>query len=164
MRQFQTKSEEETKQLASFLAEQLFPGSVVLLEGQLGAGKTTFTKGLAEGLGIKRIIKSPTYTLIREYTDGRLPLYHMDLYRLEETGAEDLGLDEYFEGDGISVVEWASLVPEEMPEERLNIRLTVTGEEGLERLIEISANGEAYKNVLEQLDEYTVQGEHSTDE
>ena len=74
-------------------------GDVIVLTGDLGAGKTTMTKGIALGLGISQMIKSPTYTIIREYPQGRLPLYHMDVYRVEE-GADELGLDEYFEGDG----------------------------------------------------------------
>ncbi|MER2002546.1 MAG: tRNA (adenosine(37)-N6)-threonylcarbamoyltransferase complex ATPase subunit type 1 TsaE, partial [Carnobacterium inhibens] len=96
MKPLRARNEEETKTVAADLAKWLEPGDVILLEGNLGAGKTTFTKGLAEGLGIKRVIKSPTYTIIREYLDGRLPLYHMDVYRLEETGGMDLGLEEYF--------------------------------------------------------------------
>ncbi len=87
--------------------QQLVAGDVLVLDGDLGAGKTTFTKGLAAGLEIPDIIKSPTFTIIHEYQDGRLPLYHMDAYRLENGGAEDLGLEEYFDGDGVSVVEWA---------------------------------------------------------
>src|SRR5699024_12363354 len=108
MKTFHAKNEEETKKIAADLTQYLQPGDVLLLEGNLGAGKTTFTKGLAEGLGINRVIKSPTYTLIREYEDGRLPLYHMDVYRLEESGSTDLGLEEYFEGEGVSVIEWRS--------------------------------------------------------
>ena len=99
-------NEQETRAIAAKLAEYLTAGDVILLEGNLGAGKTTFTKGLAEGLGIKRVVKSPTYTIIREYTEGRLPLYHMDVYRLEDTG-DDIGLEEYINGDGVAIVETA---------------------------------------------------------
>ena len=83
MKRLKAHNEEETKAAAAELAKFLEPGDVILLEGNLGAGKTTFTKGLAEGLGITKVIKSPTYTIIREYLEGRLPLYHMDVYRLE---------------------------------------------------------------------------------
>ena len=90
--------------LGKKIGQQLVAGDVLVLDGDLGAGKTTFTKGLAAGLEIPDIIKSPTFTIIHEYQDGRLPLYHMDAYRLENGGAEDLGLEEYFDGDGVSVV------------------------------------------------------------
>ena len=99
-------SEAALQSFAASLGPQLQAGDVLLLDGDLGAGKTSFTKGLAKGLGITDYVKSPTFTIVREYRHGRLPLYHMDLYRLEDGGAEDLGLEEYFEGDGVSVVEW----------------------------------------------------------
>ncbi|MCI1903011.1 MAG: tRNA (adenosine(37)-N6)-threonylcarbamoyltransferase complex ATPase subunit type 1 TsaE [Enterococcaceae bacterium] len=101
----------ETQKIARLIARHLESGDVLLLVGDLGTGKTTFTQGLAEGLGIKRHLKSPTYTLIREYTEGRLPLYHMDVYRIDGE-VEDMGLEEYFEGDGVSVVEWGDLLSE----------------------------------------------------
>ena len=105
---------EATMAMGQKLAPYLQAGDVIVLNGDLGAGKTTFTKGLAAGLGIKDVIKSPTFTIIREYQSGRLPLYHMDIYRLENGGAEDLGLEEYFDGDGISVVEWAEFIEDEL--------------------------------------------------
>ncbi|MGX7328025.1 tRNA (adenosine(37)-N6)-threonylcarbamoyltransferase complex ATPase subunit type 1 TsaE [Enterococcus bulliens] len=95
---------------------------VLLLTGDLGAGKTTFTKGIAKGLGIEQMIKSPTYTIIREYESGRLPLYHMDVYRVI-SGSDELGLDDYFEGDGLTVVEWGRQL-EELPLDFLEIILT----------------------------------------
>ncbi|EOV6589210.1 TPA: tRNA (adenosine(37)-N6)-threonylcarbamoyltransferase complex ATPase subunit type 1 TsaE [Listeria monocytogenes] len=116
-------SERETRLLAKQLGENLTAGDVILLEGDLGAGKTTFTKGLGEGLLIPQMIKSPTFTIIREYEKGRLPLYHMDVYRLEDTSADELGLEEYFYGAGVSVVEWAQFVREDLPEEYLEIKL-----------------------------------------
>lgn len=142
------KNEKETKEIAASLADQLTAGDVLLLEGNLGAGKTTFTKGLAEGLGIRRIIKSPTYTLIREYDEGRLPLYHMDVYRLEETGGTDLGLEEYFEGEGVSVIEWATFIPEDIPEEHLEIQLQPIGEDFSERKITLIPIGERYEKLV----------------
>ena len=93
----------ETEAIAQIIGQKAQAGDVIVLTGDLGAGKTTMTKGIALGLGISQMIKSPTYTIIREYPQGRLPLYHMDVYRVEE-GADELGLDEYFEGDGLSVV------------------------------------------------------------
>lgn len=100
---------EATAAFAKIIGEAAEPGDNLVLTGDLGAGKTTLTKGIALGLGIEQLIKSPTYTIIREYTNGRLPLYHMDVYRVEY-GAEDLGLDDYFEGDGLCVIEWGNLL------------------------------------------------------
>src|SRR5699024_5529025 len=96
----------ETQALAHRLALLVSSGDVITLEGQLGVGKTTFTKALAEGLGIKDHITSPTFTIIKEY-EGVIPLYHMDAYRLEDS-EEDIGFDEYFYGDGVTVIEWRS--------------------------------------------------------
>lgn len=114
-------SAEQTMQIGEKLAQFLQPQDLILLDGDLGAGKTTFTKGLAKGLGIQRPIKSPTFTIIREYQDGRIPLYHMDVYRLEEGGGDDLGLEEYFNGDGVNVVEWSKFVADELPSKYLRI-------------------------------------------
>lgn len=150
MKTFYAKDEQETKRIAASLAELLEAGDVLLLEGNLGAGKTTFTKGLAEGLGITRVIKSPTYTLIREYDEGRLPLYHMDVYRLEETGGTDLGLEEYFEGEGVSVIEWATFIPEDIPEQHLEIQLQPVGSELMERKITFIPKSERYEKLLEE--------------
>ena len=107
------KNEEQTKAFAYDLAKLCQIGDIFLLTGDLGAGKTTFTKGFAAGLGITQMIKSPTYTLIKEYDEGNIPLYHMDVYRLTE-GASDLGLDDYLEGDGICLIEWGSMIKQEI--------------------------------------------------
>ena len=102
-----TSSEPETAAAGARLAESLQPGDVVLLYGELGAGKTAFTRGLAEGLGVQADdVSSPTFTLIQEYR-GRLTLYHVDLYRLAEQEVDDLGLEELVLGDGVVVIEWA---------------------------------------------------------
>ncbi len=145
------KDETASYELAHRLAQLVEPGMVFLLEGDLGAGKTTFTKGIAEGLSIKRVIKSPTYTIIREYTDGRLPLYHMDLYRLDEGGVESLGLEEYFEGSGLCVVEWPSVAREEMPLEHLQIKIDSHLAQVDERLFEFIPHGEQYEHLIQQL-------------
>src|SRR5699024_12262642 len=102
------KSDQETIVVENHLSALLKQGNVITLEGDLGAEKTTFTKGIAQGLGITDVISSPTFTIIKEY-QGVLPLYHMDAYRLEFS-EEDLGFDEYFAGEGISVVEWATFI------------------------------------------------------
>ncbi len=126
-----TKNEEETRQLGIRLAELLKPGDVLALEGDLGAGKTTFAQGIARGLGVEEAVDSPTFTIIKEY-HGRLPFYHMDVYRLESSD-EDLGWDEFFFGDGVTLVEWAGRIEELLPDHAVRITLTV-GEAG-ERLI-----------------------------
>ena len=119
MKQFEWISygEEETERFA-FRWLMGLSGDVIALEGDLGAGKTAFTKGLAKGLGVTRTVNSPTFTIIKEY-QGRLPLYHMDVYRVSES-EEDLGFDEYFEGEGVTVVEWAHLIKEQLPEEPIS--------------------------------------------
>ncbi|WP_413627522.1 tRNA (adenosine(37)-N6)-threonylcarbamoyltransferase complex ATPase subunit type 1 TsaE [Fructilactobacillus vespulae] len=144
------KSPEQTEKLGQSISKLLKPGDVLLLDGDLGAGKTTFTKGLALGLGIKRNIKSPTFTIIREYQDGRLPLYHMDVYRLETGGSDELGLDEYFDGDGVSVVEWSKFADSELPNEYLRLqfkRLDQLGEN--DREIDLIAKGDHFEKIIE---------------
>ena len=145
------KNEEETKWIAAQLAQLLEPKDVILLEGDLGAGKTTFTKGLAKGLGIDTVIKSPTYTLIREYTKGRLPLYHMDVYRLEDVGGDDMGLEEYLYGNGVSVIEWATFIEEELPDAYLTIQLVPTGEFYENREVTFIPTVERYDALVETL-------------
>ncbi|WAA12568.1 tRNA (adenosine(37)-N6)-threonylcarbamoyltransferase complex ATPase subunit type 1 TsaE [Fervidibacillus halotolerans] len=137
---------EETKHLAKSLAFYLQSGDVIALEGDLGAGKTSFTKGLAEGLDIHQNVNSPTFTIIKEYM-GRLPLYHMDVYRLDDS-EEDLGFDEYFHGDGITVVEWAHKIQEQLPEERLTIEFYTEGE--FQRRIVFSPSGKRYNELCEE--------------
>ena len=140
-------SPEETKAFSRKLAGLLRAGDVIALEGDLGAGKTTFTKGLAEGLGITRTVNSPTFTIIKEYA-GTLPLYHMDVYRVEDA-FEDLGFDEYFEGDGITVVEWAHLIEAQLPENLLTIQL-LHGENGSRRIIAVP-RGSRYEQLCKEL-------------
>lgn len=143
-----TYSPEETMTFASKLARLLHSGDVLLLEGDLGAGKTTFTKGLAKGLGITKNVNSPTFTIIKEYRGGRLPLYHMDVYRLDDS-FEDLGFDEYFEGDGVTVVEWAHLIQEQLPSQLLQINLY--HEADTARRLELQAHGQHYIDLCKEL-------------
>lgn len=146
-------SPEETMRLGEQLGQLVHAGDLILLDGDLGAGKTTFTKGLAKSLGIPNNVKSPTFTLIREYHQGRLPLYHMDVYRLEDGGAEDLGLDEYFDGDGVSVVEWSQFIADLLPADYLRIGLVRSGEADDERTITLTPRGSRYQQLVEQLKE-----------
>ncbi|GGE86090.1 tRNA (adenosine(37)-N6)-threonylcarbamoyltransferase complex ATPase subunit type 1 TsaE [Priestia taiwanensis] len=129
------------------LGEVLQAKDVIVLEGDLGAGKTTFTKGLAKGLGVKRVVSSPTFTIIKEY-QGRLPLYHMDVYRVQGS-EEDLGFDEYFYGDGVTVVEWAHLIESQLPEELLKISLYHVGD--TTRKIVVEPIGSRYIQLCEEL-------------
>jgi tRNA threonylcarbamoyladenosine biosynthesis protein TsaE len=121
---FYTENEEETRVLASKLGSMLSKGAVIALTGELGAGKTTFSQGLAKGLGIEDYVDSPTFSILKIY-EGRLPLYHMDVYRLEEDSAEELGLDEYLYGDGVSLVEWPSRIVSLLPKETIFIEIEV---------------------------------------
>lgn len=132
---------DKTEELAKIIGEVALPGDNLVLTGDLGAGKTTLTKGIARGLGIEQMIKSPTYTIIREYDQGRLPLYHMDIYRVAASGA-DLGLDEYFEGDGLSVIEWGNLLEEALPEDYLELILEKSDTDLEYRYVKLQAYGE----------------------
>ena len=148
----ETNHESETIELAESLGRLAKRKDLYLLEGELGAGKTTFTKGLAKGLDIDHMIKSPTYTLIREYTKGRMPLYHMDVYRLEEGGGEEMGLEEYFYGDGLTVVEWATFIKEELPNEFLKIILKSHYDSIEKRTIIFEPQGIRYEKIVEELE------------
>lgn len=144
--------ESETLALAELLTHYLKAGDVLALEGDIGAGKTFFTKGIAKGLGIKRNVNSPTFTIIKEYA-GKLPLYHMDVYRLEGS-EEDLGFDEYFYGEGITVVEWAGFIEDQLPDERLTIEFTVSGPSS--RKLRFIPKGKRYEQLCEEFfHEYT---------
>ncbi|MFS0674414.1 tRNA (adenosine(37)-N6)-threonylcarbamoyltransferase complex ATPase subunit type 1 TsaE [Ornithinibacillus sp. 179-J 7C1 HS] len=140
----ETNTADETIALAERLVSLLQPGDVLTLEGDLGAGKTTFTKGIATGLGIKRTLSSPTFTIIKEY-EGTIPLYHMDVYRLENSD-EDIGFDEYFNGNGITVVEWAQFIEDYLPEERLDITIKYLDEQS--RGIEFNPIGAHFEKVV----------------
>lgn len=142
---------DEMIELGKKLAQQVHSGDVLLLDGDLGAGKTTFTKGLALGLGITRNIKSPTFTLIREYKDGRLPLYHMDMYRLEDTGAGDIGLDDYFNGDGVCVIEWSQFIDDELPSQYLVMHILKDENDFDKRYVTLEARGNQYQNIINNL-------------
>ncbi|UXH42680.1 tRNA (adenosine(37)-N6)-threonylcarbamoyltransferase complex ATPase subunit type 1 TsaE [Rossellomorea vietnamensis] len=149
MNQFEimTNSPEETGHFAEKLAGLLKPGAVLTLEGDLGAGKTTFTKGLAKGLGVTKTVNSPTFTIIKEYK-GRLPLYHMDVYRLDDS-FEDLGFDEYFEGEGVTVIEWAHLIKDQLPKELLSLSIYREGDS--KRRIVLKPYGNRYSELCKEI-------------
>ena len=129
-----TKSAAETRALGEKLAGRLQPGDVLLLEGDLGAGKSELTRGIAKGLGVTETVTSPSFTILNVYESGRCPLYHFDWYRLESAEElYELGMDEYLGGDGIAVVEWPGRCPDAVPEGAVRIRMTAAGEN--ERMI-----------------------------
>ena len=124
-----TRSAKETRKLGESLAERLKPGDVLLLEGDLGAGKSELTRGIARGLGVEETVTSPSFTILNVYESGRCPLYHFDWYRLEGSGElYELGMDEYLGGDGIAVVEWPDRCPDAIPENSYRIILETLGE------------------------------------
>ncbi|WP_438313253.1 tRNA (adenosine(37)-N6)-threonylcarbamoyltransferase complex ATPase subunit type 1 TsaE [Sporosarcina sp. FA9] len=147
VKKFEIFSLAETQAIATKLATLLTPPDVITLEGNLGAGKTTFTQALAKGLGVKRIVSSPTYTIVKQY-NGNYPLNHLDVYRLADS-EEDLGWDELFYGDAISVIEWAHLIKDELPEERLEIRIEQSSETG--RIITFIPIGKRYETICEEV-------------
>ena len=129
----------------------MFPGAVVALVGQLGAGKTHLTRAVAEGLGVRNpaVVTSPTFVLIQEYP-ARLPIYHFDAYRLAGPREfADLGVDEYFRGDGVCLVEWADKVEVTLPTDHLRIEIAIVDEN--RRQFTLTAIGERYKDILRQL-------------
>ncbi len=152
IRTFQTTSAEETRTLAAALGARLQPGDVLCLVGDLGAGKTTFTQGLALGLGLPpdEPVNSPTFTLVAEHPGGRIPLYHFDVYRLADSSAlYDLAFDEYLGGDGVVVIEWADKIADVLPPNRFDIALTADGPDA--RRIEITGQGIWAAETLAQL-------------
>ncbi len=140
-----TRSEEETIELAQNFESEKFPNMVICLRGDLGSGKTVFTKGIANALGIDETITSPTFNIIKEY-EGELPLYHMDVYRLNGK-VDDLGLDEYYKKGGVVVIEWADMIEDYLPDERLDIKFKVIDEDV--RVLVIKPYGDKYEEMCE---------------
>ena len=140
-----TKDEFETLELAQNFEAEKFPNMIICLDGELGSGKTMFTKGIANALGITDPITSPTFTIIKEY-DGELPLYHMDVYRLDGN-TEGIGIEEYFTKGGVVVIEWASTIKDILPDERLDIKFKVIDEK--KRSITLIPHGKQYEDLCE---------------
>ncbi len=127
--EFISKSEKDTIKLARKFEKKLKGGEVVVLNGDLGAGKTTFTKALCKALKVKENVTSPTFTLMNIYTSGRLPLYHFDMYRIEdESEAEELGLNDYFYSNGVCMIEWAQNIKHILPKNLITINIEKLGE------------------------------------
>ncbi len=140
--------EMETIALAENIESEHFPGMVICLNGELGSGKTVFTKAFANALGIEDDVTSPTFNIIKEYPNGELPLYHMDVYRLEGD-VKELGLEEYFDGDGVTIIEWADMIESSLPKERLDINIKVTGED--KRTFVLKPHGKVYEDICEAI-------------
>lgn len=130
---FESTSSQMTFEFAKKIGENLKSGDVLCLDGDLGVGKTVFTKGVAAGLGIKDDVSSPTFTLIQEYYGGRLPFYHFDVYRIDGPwDMDDLGYEEYFYGEGVCLVEWGSMIKELFPENTIYVRIEKDLEKGFD--------------------------------
>ncbi len=143
-----TYSEEETIELAQNIESEKFPNMVICLRGDLGCGKTIFTKGFALAMEVKEEITSPTFNIIKEYTSGEIPLYHMDVYRLDGK-VEDLGIEEYYTKGGVTIIEWADMIPDYLPEERLDIKFKHSSEDEDKRIITITPYGYEYEELCE---------------
>ncbi len=123
-------SETQTFAIAEKFSQSLQQGDVVALYGELGSGKTHFVKGLCKGIGITHNITSPTFTIVNEYTEGKIPIYHFDCYRLKTLSElDEIGFDEYLEKKGICLIEWADLIKEKLPHQRYDIYITVGSEQ-----------------------------------
>lgn len=133
MKIIESRSWEDTFALGKKLGERASSGDVFLLEGDLGVGKTVFTQGFAAGLGILEPVSSPTFTIVQEYEEGKLPFYHFDVYRIGDIEEmEEIGYEDYFYGDGVCLIEWANLIEEILPETARKIRIEKDLEQGFD--------------------------------
>jgi tRNA threonylcarbamoyladenosine biosynthesis protein TsaE len=142
---YTSRCDEDTMELAQNIEAEKFPGMVICLNGELGSGKTVFVKGFASSLGIKDNITSPTFNIVKEYEDGEMPLFHMDVYRLEDTD-ETIGFNDYFKSNGVTIIEWADMIEDKLPEERLEIKFKVIDENT--RVLVLTPYGQAYEDVV----------------
>ena len=141
-----SRCEEDTLEIAENIESEKFPGMVICLDGELGSGKTVFVKGFAKALGIKESITSPTFSLVKEYYDGEMPLFHMDVYRLDDSN-KNFGLDDYLNQDGICIIEWPEMIENQLPEERLDIKIKVIDDET--RVLVFTPYGQQYEELCE---------------
>ena len=147
---FISESVNDTKKLATTISNNLFKGAVISLDGDLGAGKTTFTKYLAKGMGIEEEVSSPTFNILKCYFKGKFPLYHIDAYRLEERINMDIGLEEVIEGDGVCVIEWGKFI-QDLIFQPLNIKINII--DANTRKFEISSDYQKYDKLMNDLKE-----------
>ena len=141
---FTSKDEMDTLELAQNIESEKFPNMVICLNGELGTGKTVCAKGFAQALGIEETITSPTFNIVKEYDTGELPLYHMDVYRLEDN-KDNIGIKDYFNKGGITIIEWADMIEDELPEERLDINFRFVDENT--RILIFKPHGKIYEDV-----------------
>ena len=139
-----SKSIDDTIELAANIESEKFPGMIICLNGELGSGKTLFVKSFAKSLEIKDDITSPTFNIIKEYSDGEMELYHMDVYRVENS-YDSIGIEDYFSRDGICIIEWADIISDILPEERLDINITIIGENS--RVFTLIPHGDKYEEL-----------------
>lgn len=145
-----SRSEKDTINLAQNIESEKFPNMVICLMGDLGSGKTIFTKGFASSLEVEEDITSPTFNIIKEYTSGQMPLYHMDVYRLDGN-VEDIGIEEYFTKGGVTIIEWADMISDYLPEERLEIKFRLSDEDEDTRILTITPYGSEYEDICEAI-------------
>ncbi len=143
-----TYSEHETAMLAENIESEKFPNMVICLTGDLGSGKTVFVKAFANALGIEESVTSPTFNIIKEYLNGELPLYHMDVYRIDDVD-EDLGIEDYYDKDGVTLIEWADMIKDKLPDERLDIKIKIIDENT--RIIILKPFGKKYEDICEAI-------------
>lgn len=143
-----SKDIDDTLTIAENIESEKFANMVICLDGELGSGKTVFVKGFAKALGIEENITSPTFNIIKEYYSGELPLFHMDVYRLDEV-EEDIGIRDYFVKDGVTIIEWSDLIKNDLPEERLEITFKVVDENT--RVLLFKPFGKIYEDLCESI-------------
>lgn len=143
-----TRNETETVEIAQNLESEKFPNMVICLYGDLGSGKTVFSKGFAQALGIDEPVTSPTFNIIKEYTSGEMPLYHMDVYRLDGK-VDDLGLEDYFHKNGVVIIEWADTIKDYLPNDRLDIKFKIIDEDS--RTLVFIPHGREYEDICEAI-------------
>lgn len=139
-----TRNERETIQIAQNLESEKFENMIICLDGDLGSGKTIFAKGFAQALGIDENITSPTFNIIKEYYSGEMPLFHMDVYRLDGN-IESIGLEEYFSKNGVVIIEWSETIKQYLPDNRLDIKIKVLDED--KRLLVFTPHGQIYEEI-----------------
>ena len=143
-----SRDERETIQIAQNLESEKFENMVICLEGDLGSGKTMFVKGFAQALGIDENITSPTFNIIKEYYSGEMPLFHMDVYRLDGN-VDGVGIEDYYKKNGVCIIEWSDTIEDYLPLERLDIKIKVIGEDT--RLLIFKPHGEIYEEICEAI-------------
>ena len=143
---FTSRCEEDTLELAENIESEKFPGMLICLNGELGSGKTVFVKGFAKALGIEETVTSPTFNLVKEYNESEMPLYHLDVYRLDEDD-KSIGLSDYLNQDGICIIEWPEMVQDQLPDERLDVKIKVIDDDT--RVLVFTPYGQQYEELCE---------------